>query len=997
MLEKKFPRLVAALALALGFGGLSPSLRAQSQEIIPVRSGPETQSLNGNWQFKYIAGSAIGADATFHEPAFSGATAWKSIPVPSHWELHGFATPKYARPEEGLGLYRRTFRVPTGWSGQRIFLRFEGVLHGFETWVNGRRVGAWDSGYNPATFDITDALKADSENVLAVRVTTRSHGWEFDTNDCWGLSGIYREVTLFAAPAAHLKDFTTRTTLGADGTAQFSVEALAAAPANITARLVSPSGKLVREFPILLDASHRGSATIAVTNPELWTAESPSLYRLEFALSSGGKVVQRHAENIGLRQVSIADGVLRLNGKPIKLRGINHHDIWPVAGRVVTEELMRKDLEMIRAANINFVRTAHYPPHARLIELCDELGLYVMDEVPFGFGDDNLRNPAYQESLFMRARATVLRDKNRPSVIIWSVGNENQNTPLTLATGQRVKELDPSRPMCFPQVGSYFGRSYEELAEWVDIYAPHYPVVSTVKRYAETLKRPVIFTEYAHALGLATDRIQDEWAVMQAAKHIAGGAVWMFQDQGILRKADKPTDLATPSLYAWKDPLHYYDTSGNGGMDGIVYSDRTPHSDYWQVRKVYSPVQIAERSLTARVGEQSFTLKVENRFDFRALNGFKLAWTLQKNGAPVRKGTIPLKAAARTTEDVAISIRIPDDLPKNYYTLELRCLDERDQSFYERSLRLEPETKLAPDHDLFLSLKASPVEFNESPTEIRVTHARFNLALNRATGAIVVRDPTGKTLVNGIGPHTGRRFTEAEALRPKTTPIWTGALLTAPIDVVTDVARTEAGVRVRVRGKYPRPEVATQFIEGEYTLLVTANGSIDLTYDFAPVAATGTFLEAGLAIAIPAVASDFRWIGQGPHAGYPGKDQLNEFGRYRLDRDDIRFQGNRREVALAMLTNTTGTGVLIATGSADVAVERSTDGTTLSHNAVLSGLGNKGVNPESPVRSEDIKRLTGQFTLLPLTDSWPSTLTRWVGKPGEALAVERPFYRSYDQ
>jgi len=239
-------------------------------------------------------------------------------------------------------------------------------------------------------------------------------------------------------------------------------------------------------------------------------------------------------ETIGLRQITIEDGILKLNGRPIKLHGVDHHDIWPLEGRTATEELLRREVELIRRANINFIRTSHYPPDQRFIRMCDEAGIYVMCEVPFGFGDEHLFDPTYQSNLLTRARATVLRDKNRPSIIVWSVGNENPITPIQLETGHEVKRLDPTRPICFPTSGTYFSSNYQRFPDFVDIYAPHYPPVARLKEYAQTLTRPVIATEYAHALGLAADRIQDEWEIMYANPRLAGGAVWMFQDQGIL-------------------------------------------------------------------------------------------------------------------------------------------------------------------------------------------------------------------------------------------------------------------------------------------------------------------------------------------------------------------------------------------------------------------------------------------------------------------------------
>jgi beta-galactosidase len=995
MILKFLRRLVPSV---LGCCALAP-LFAQPVNVIAPRDTALLQPLHGEWQFKYIAGADVGPDVGFHDPAFN-VGAWKTIPVPSHWELHGFAKPEYGHVAEGWGLYRRTFRVAKAWRGQRIFLRFDGVLYGFEAWVNGRSVGQWASGYNPASFDITDALKLDEENILAVQVTTRNHGWDFDTNDCWALSGIYRDVTLFAVPATHLEDYTARTTLKADGSAELNIAVVTSDTAQVTAQLFAPNEKKVQEFPISLGADHRGAASVSVAKPQLWTAETPALYRLEIALQSGGKTVQTIAGKIGLRQVSIENGVLKLNGTPIKLRGVDHHDIWPQEGRVATDALIRRDLALIQAANINFVRTSHYPPHPRLLELCDELGLYVMDEVPFGFGDEHLRDPSYQDTLYTRADATIRRDKNHAAVIIWSVGNENPNTPLTFATGQRVKELDPTRPICFPQVGSYFERSYQEIPDWVDIYAPHYPVVKTLQRYANELKRPTIVTEYAHALGLATDRIQDEWEIMQASEHLSGGAVWMFQDQGILRTADKPTDLATPSLYAWADATHYYDTSGNSGMDGIVYSDRTPQTDYWQVRKVYSPLQIKERSLSVASGTQVVALHLENRFDFQSLQGLKLAWALQRNGVDVKKGNVALHAAPHASETVELSLKLPSDFGSDYYTLALRCVDGRGQTFVDRTLRLDQKdagNRTAVAAKLFSSLPTATLQLAETPEEFRVTHPQFTVTLNRATGSVVWRDPSGATLAEGGYPHVGRHFTETDVLRAKNTPIWSETFLREATNLVTEATQSETGIRLLVRGKYARPGQPDQFLEGEQTLLIAPNGAVEVAYDYVPRSATGTFLEAGLSLLVPASASEFRWVGQGPFAGYPGKDRLNEFGLYHLNREDLNFQGNRREVNLALLTGPNGAGILLANEPSDIAVENTKDGTVLSHNVVLSGRGNKGVGPETVIKADEVKHIAGKFLLLPLSTAWPESVSRWFGKPNGAVPVLHPFYRSYDQ
>ena len=994
------------LGLALSLIATSHAISAaQLSNAYPDQDERWRTSLNGTWNLKYIADSSPGADAEFYRPGFD-ARGWKETPVPSHWELEGFATPKYKHVDKGMGLYRHTFRMPSGWDGRRVFLRFEGVLYGFDAWVNGQPIGSWASSYNSSTFDITDVVKAGGKNLLAIQVTTRSKGFDFDENDCWALSGIYRNVELFSTPQTYLEDYTFQSTLTRDGNAVLRLQAVAGGvttqgATTVTVRLWSPAGHRVLDRVIALSNSNgvmQGEESFQLEHPTLWTAETPNLYRLQLGLQSGGKIVQQIEEKVGIRQVTIENGVLKLNGTPVKLRGVDHHDIWPKSGRTVTEALLRGDLELMRKGNINFIRTSHYPPDRRLIEYCDEMGIYVMCEVPFGFGDEHLTDPSYQETLLMRARATVRRDKNRPSVIVWSVGNENKITPIQLEPGREVKRLDTTRPICFPTVGSYFVDNYQLFPEFVDIYATHYPVVSKLREYAETLSRPVILTEYAHELGLASDRVQDEWEIMYHSPRLAGGAVWMFQDQGIFRATNKPVDRALPTKYVWTDSTHYYDTFGTDGMDGIVYSDRTPQVDYWQVRKVYSPVQIAERSQPVHPSSQELTLQVENRFDFRPLRGMTLAWTLRENRDTLKTGKEPLSASAHQQEPVKIQLDLPAQLKGNIYSLEIQVLNERGESFYERVVRLEPENTPGASAQLLASLNAKPApQVEEAGNLVRVTQQDFQVTLARDTGEIKILARDGKIIASGPYPHVGRKFTVAEGLRTRTTPLWPQNFLQSPEVTAAEVNQAEDSVRVLVRGKYTRPDAPEQSLSGEQTLLISKNGDIDVNYSYEPSGAKGALLEAGVSFLLPTVDSEFRWLGQGPFGGFPGKDRLNEFGLYHLTRDDIRFQGNRREVEIALLTDRSGLGLALVGDKMNVAVENTSQGIVLSQNMLVSGRGNKGGGPETPIVAEKLTKLSGKFHLLVLGRRWPSPLVTWFGKPSTKAKLEQPFYYSYDQ
>lgn len=956
-----------------------------------------TQMLNGKWSFKYIPQLDAGTDANFYESNFNVST-WKPIAVPSNWELQGFAEPFYALElKDGLGLYRRTFSIPKNWQNRKLFLRFDGVAYGFEAWINGKKIGASSaSAYNPHTFDVTDAISPNGENLLAVKVTTKPLGFEFDVNDDWALSGIFRDVTLVSVPQNYIEDLTTNTKL-ANGAADLSVVVkVNQTSGKISGKLIAPNGKIVKTFQLNQQDNNQFESIVRVENPQLWTAETPALYQLEIELSNGKISSQKIEERIGLREVSIADGVLKLNGKPIKLRGVNHHDIEPETGRTVTEAGMRGDLELMKRANINYVRTSHYPPNKRFIELCDELGFYVMDEVSIGKGEEHLNKPEYRENILGRIAPTIKRDKNRASVIIWSIGNENPVTEVELEGGRIAKKLDPSRPICYPKIGSYFAANYQKLPEFVDIYAPHYPTNAMLEDYIKNLKRPTIFTEYAHALGLATDRIQDQWELMQKTPQFAGGSIWHFHDQGILRKSKEPVDRKKSTVNVWLDETRYFDMNGNDGTDGIVYADRTPQTDFWLTRKVYAPVQILEKQLEVKSGAQEINLTVENRFDFQSLKKIKLAWALKGNDKNLQQGTIQLNAIAHEREIVKIPLNIPNNSATDIFALEVRAIDESGMQINERTISLDlPEAnRNAWLNDLPNTVKPS---VSDNGFEIQIKNPNWTMFVSRATGALTVRDKNGKSLIEGIYPHSARKFTMAESRTARSAGTWTDSMLTALEKPEIKIAQKDSNVLLTVSGRYPRPGAAEQSFDGGYTAEIKPNGAIEISYDYAPTNAKGKFTEAGLSIVLPSEMTEFRWVGQGPYASYPGKDKLNEFGIFHLNRDDLNFQGNRRETELALVSDAEGTGATLVSDSSDIAVERYGDQMLLSHNAVISSPGNKGTQPEIFIDAEKTSRISGKFSLVLIDKNWTPTLLKWFGKPNAKTNVFRPFYHSYDQ
>ena len=1013
---------------------------AEAANVHAAKESAYTLTLNGDWSFKYIAGQDAGADADFTSAQFD-ASRWSTIPVPANWELKGFAEPAYADElKDGLGLYRRAFRVPAAWQGRRTFVRFEGVAFGYELWVNGKKAGASAaSAFNRHTFDVSDLLlPGDVANTLAVRVTSKPLGYEFDLNDDWSLSGIYRAVTLFSVPSLHIADLATSTRLTADGAAEFSVDAaLSGDGGKVHAKLIAPDGKLAGEVELAAVAEQgaRRRAVLRIAIPRLWTAETPSLYRLQLTLSDQGQALHMVEERVGLREVRIDGKVLLLNDRPIKLRGVNHHDLDPLHGRAITEAQMRTDLALMKKANVNFVRTSHYPPNVRLLELADEMGFYVMDEVSIGHGEKNLVKPEYRDNILARVEPTIARDKNRPSVLIWSIGNENPLTEVELEAGRLAKQLDPSRPITYPKIGSYFAANHQKIPDWVDIHAPHYPTNARLVDYARTLTRPTIVTEYAHALGLASDRMQEQWETIQNSPVLAGGAVWHFMDQGILRSSGAPVDPSMPTQYAWLDRMRYYDTHGLDGTDGVVYSDRTPQTDYWQLRKVYAPVRFLEQQAQVKPGRQEVGITVENRYDFRPLRGMDLHWSLRRNGKEIGSGRTGLAAAAHGREVVRVPLNIPAGAAGDVLSLQLRAVDESGMQVNERTVRLDLPGGARAGWPAELPSQGEPV-ISEDTDEIRIALPQWVLTVQRASGAVRIRDHGGKILVDGIYPHSGRKPLMAEALRAKLSGLWLKSTLTRLVNPVITAQKRDGKVLLAVSGQYPLPAdakdapavarapaqavddlmpgapqtgaagaaaapasegAAGEGLRGGYQLVIAGNGVIAVSYDFAPAGATGLLSEAGLSVVAPAGVDEFRWLGQGPYAGYPGKDLLNEFGLYHLNRADLYFQGNRRGTELAVLSEGSGAGFALAMQPGDVAVERDGERTLLSHNALIGGLGNKGTTPEVTHLAEKTARIAGAFSLVPLAKRWPDRLLRWLGEPAPARDVFKPFLHSYDQ
>ena len=601
-----------------------------ARKIYPKRDRLFTTSLDGTWAFKLIKGLDTPDELNgWNEPGYD-TRAWDDIAVPGNWETQGLKDPQYGNQiDEMSGFYVRRFRWNPSWEGQRVILRFDGVLFGYEVWLNGKYVGRWGSAYNLAQWDVTDKL-VKGRNTIAVKVMTRSHGWLFDTNDCWVLAGIFRSVELFTVPNDYVEDivFETDRTTGTDGTnttiavrvevGVFDEESSRAKKVYVS--LVDDNGFHVLDFERVIGERGTGNGERGVecrgvvANAHLWSADDPYLYTLVVTLvDAQGKKIERIAEPQGLRIVRLVDRHLEINGKQTFLNGVAWNEIDPVLGRAITETERRKQMTLMKKAGVNCIRTAHYPFGPDFLRLADEMGFYVIDEIPFGSrGAEYLKNKAYCDELLTRTEATMRRDKNFASVIFWTFGNENKFTDNTKAVLAYAKEKDPTRPRGLPQIGSSQGKETMYHPERdVDFIAPHYLSPENMREYEKNATKPLVQTEFAHACGNGFNDFEDRYRRMKERPDVwMGGCVWAWIDQSIMHPdsgeafekelsltrtispnhklpKDLRRDMPREFQGNYIDEHHFIDSWGDRATDGIVYGDGTPKDGYWLVKALY--------------------------------------------------------------------------------------------------------------------------------------------------------------------------------------------------------------------------------------------------------------------------------------------------------------------------------------------------------------------------------------------------------------------------
>jgi beta-galactosidase len=611
------------------------------------RADATWRSLDGEWLLK-VAERPDAAPA-----ALAKTRGFETVEVPGLWTMQGLGSPHYTnvvmpfdtRPpcvpdENPTGVYRRAFTVPRGWRRRRVVLHFGGVEGALHVLLNGQPVGIAKDARTPAEFDVTGLVRHDGPNELVAVVVRWSDASFIEDQDQWWHAGISRGVRLLATPETFIADVFARAGLDADcrhGRLALSVEVGGSAGDwEIAARLLAPDGRTVLEAPLERTGERSAGLEHLLRRPRKWSAEDPALYTLALSLRSRSGT-EEVACRVGFRRVEVRDGRLLVNGLPILIRGVNRHDHDDVRGRAVTPELMEADARLMKRFNVNAVRTSHYPNDPYWLDLCDRLGLYVIDEAnveSHAYWEDLCRDQRYASAFLERVRNMVERDKNHPSVILWSLGNESGYGPNHDAAAGWVRGRDPSRPLHYEGAIRFDWSGGHRVT---DLVCPMYPELEKIIEWAETNtdERPLIMCEYSHAMGNSNGGLADHFEAFEQYDRLQGGFIWEWIDHGI-----RQVDARGRTYWAYGGDFGDTPNDANFCADGIVWPDRVPHPALYEFKHLAQPVRV--EAVDAARGR----FRIVNRHDVATLARYRASWELSVDGDVVRGGTLPVLRSA---------------------------------------------------------------------------------------------------------------------------------------------------------------------------------------------------------------------------------------------------------------------------------------------------------------------------------------------------------------
>ncbi len=931
------------------------------------------KSLNGVWKFNWVR-SPKDRPTTFYEPSFD-VSNWNDIKVPSNWEVEGYGIPIYTNhkyefaddrtpitelkfkngkpanpgkvPHEynPVGSYRRDFTVPENWDGKELFLHLGAVKSGAFVWLNGKYIGYSQGSKLPTEFNITKFAKT-GRNTIALQIFRWTDGAYLECQDFWRFSGIEREVFIYAQPKLRIKDFYANATLTndyKDGLFDIDVvlqnHQLQNEKVTVTCEIkgfnkAKNDYKSTSEIKIV--EVQKGANTVhfkgKMENVSVWSAEHPNLYTLVIkVVDKNDKLIEVTSQKIGFRSVEVKNGLLLINGKHVTFKGVNTHEHNGETGHIVSREQNLQDIKLWKENNINAVRLSHYPRARDFYELCDEYGIYVVDEANIEshgmyYGAESLaKHPNWEKAHVNRIERMVLRDRNHPSVVIWSMGNEAGNGVNFYAGYKKIKELDKTkRPVMHERAykvvyeqGLYKDHVSKLLdMDWnTDIIAPMYPSVEELQFIGENkTDRPYISCEYAHAMGNSTGNFQDYWDVIERYDNLQGGFIWDWVDQGLLKTNEKGE-----KYYTYGGDYGTNMPSDNSFLNnGLVFPDRTPHPGLFEVKKVYEYINFKHPYFTKN-NELSFF--VENLYDFTNLDEFDFSVEVKADGEVVKFVKMDdVDIVPHIGKTVKVNLSDVDFQPNTEYFANIKVTTKKGWGLLPKGYTVAREQLPIAYHYVDKNANWNISEDGGKQT-LTISNDDITLVFGKQQGRMISYKYDGKELINnenGLKPNFWRAPTDNDLGNGMDyhNIAWKEATLKQHIK---DFKVSRTGSNVELKIVYALPAVATEF-ESIYT--INPLGVVKVSNTLYPTSHKADIPRIGMRMELPRKYENMTYYGRGPWENYKDRKYSSFVDIYKTKVKDLyvpyirpQENGNRTDVRWVALSDDDDNGLLVVADS----------------------------------------------------------------------------------
>jgi len=843
------------------------------------------QSLNGIWKFNFSPNPDVRPEK-FYKSNYDDKD-WSDINVPGNWEMQGWSVPIYLDEEypftpnppfvphdyNTVGSYRRSFNISEDWDDRDIFLRFGGVRSAFYVWINGEFVGYSQGSKTPAEFEITDFTQL-GENNVSVEVYRFSDGSYLEGQDTWRVSGIERDVYLYARSNTRITDYFINAELDSTlktGIFSMNIDLLdqlhSEDDLTVRAKLVDPARRNRTVFDSTATTSIDSVGSVQFESivkwVKPWSAEAPNLYQLQISLvDPTGHIIEATTQQVGFKRVEVKDGNLMVNGKAIMIRGVNRHEWDPVVGRSITEKSMIRDIQLMKQHNINAVRTSHYPNQERWYELCNEFGLYVIDEANIEahgmrFHDDSYglitNGPTWTAQWLDRGIRMFERDKNQPSIIIWSMGNEAGDGQNFVELHKLLKRMDPSRPVVYEPA---------KKAAHTDVVFPMYKNIDFISDYAEkNPDKPLILCEFAHAMGNSVGNLADYWDTFEKYESLQGGFIWDWVDQTILK-----TDSTGGEYWAYGGDFgpEFAENDSNFCANGLVAADRSLNPHIHEVKKVFQPVKIEVDNISRG------RFSVSNDYDFIDLKHLNFSWFIKGDNVTVSSGKLRnLNLGPGESRKLTFNLSSIRPKPGVEYFLTVQAKTKQKQPLIPKGYLVAWEQFKLPIYREPISI--SPAEYPsinlfKNDLGVEIYGKGFKLVFSRESGQLSEYTVDGVAMFrNPAKPNFWRAPTDNDLGNgmPSRSRVWKGVDERMKTKVVSSTLKNNTAEILMVS----EDSLSHATLTSQYYVYGNGMVKVDQKIDVAD-SSLSEMPRFGMKFSLSGDFNKVEWFGRGPHESY---------------------------------------------------------------------------------------------------------------------------------